>query len=263
MPRKSAEWRSRPAPGLGAPCAGDAADRQVRRVGMALSERFEEKSLSFGPLAGLRGRLLGATAAASTRRGSAALQPPWPDVLITSGQRSAPVARWVRGQSGGRTRLVQLGRPGGPFTLFDLIVAAPDDRLPIRSTSCRWQRPERGADVVAEAGSPVTAVMLASRLRPTVLDERSAAALGKAASAEVARLGAGSSSQPTPAPTGSWRHCAVPGHCPVELWIAPRTHAPAMFDRADRFIVTAGDGEISPSPRDRSSGRPVRPAALV
>ena len=136
---------------------------------------FEEKPLAFGPLAGLRGRLLGATAGGLDPAGSAPLAPPWPDVLITSGQRSAPVARWIRRQSGGRTRLVQLGRPGGPFALFDLIVATPDDRLPIRANVLQVAAPlsRGGADdgtaaaPLADLPRPVTALLLAAPSGPT------------------------------------------------------------------------------------------------
>ena len=48
---------------------GDAADRQARRIGAALGGRFEAKNLAFGPLAGLRGRLFGATASWPRSRG--------------------------------------------------------------------------------------------------------------------------------------------------------------------------------------------------
>ena len=41
------------------------------------------------------------------RRRSEPLAPPWPDLVIAAGMRNEPVARWIRAQSGGRTRLVQ------------------------------------------------------------------------------------------------------------------------------------------------------------
>ena len=49
------------------------------------------------------------------------LVPPWPDVILIAGKHPAPVARWVREQSGGRTRLVFLGHPRVPPETFDLI----------------------------------------------------------------------------------------------------------------------------------------------
>ena len=178
-------------------------------------------------------------------------------MLITSDQRSAPVARWVRSQSGGRTRLVQLGRPGGPFTLFDLIVAAPDDRLPIRSNVLQVAAPLSAAPTsVAEAGSPVTAVMLASRLQPYRLDERAAAALGKAASAEVARHGGRLVVAAEPSvPDRLLEALRSAPTCPVEILDRARDPRPGMLDRADRFIVTAGDGEMLAEAA--LTGRPV------
>ncbi len=61
---------------------------------------------------------------------SGPLTPPWPDVVISAGMRNEPVARWIRRQSKGRTRLVWIGRPWAPIDTFDLIVTTPQYRLP-------------------------------------------------------------------------------------------------------------------------------------
>jgi mitochondrial fission protein ELM1 len=55
-----------------------------------------------------------------------ALEPPWPDVVITIGRRPSMVALWVREQSGGRTRIVLLGKPSSRPEDYDLIVASSD-----------------------------------------------------------------------------------------------------------------------------------------
>ncbi len=245
---------------------GETADRQVRRIGTALGWRLEEKPLAYGPLAGLRGRIIGATAGGLDPAGSASLAPPWPDVLIASGQRSAAVARWIRRQSGERTRLVQLGRPGSPFSLFDLIIATPDDRLPIRKnvlqvaaplSEHRPNAPGLAASVVtAVHARPVTALLLTSRLGSYVLNERAAGELGRAATAEIARHG------------GSLAIAADPGvperlvmtlseaiTCPVEPLGRTRDARPELLARADRFIVTAGDAEMLAEAT--LTGRPV------
>jgi hypothetical protein len=44
---------------------------------------------------------------------SSPLAPPWPDVVIAAGRRPAQVSRWIHKQSGGHTRLIQMGRKGG------------------------------------------------------------------------------------------------------------------------------------------------------
>jgi mitochondrial fission protein ELM1 len=58
------------------------------------------------------------------------LAPPWPDLVITCGVRNEPVCRWIRDQSGGRTRYLHLGRPWGRLSSFDLVVTTPQYRVP-------------------------------------------------------------------------------------------------------------------------------------
>jgi mitochondrial fission protein ELM1 len=54
---------------------------------------------------------------------SSSLEPPWPDVVISTGWRPAPIARWIREQNGGKTRIIQLGRKGGcSADLFDVVI---------------------------------------------------------------------------------------------------------------------------------------------
>lgn len=68
--------------------------------------------------------------AAVNREMSDSLAPPWPDAVIAVGRRAAPVAVWIKRQSGGRTRLIHLGRPRLPFNLFDLVITTPQYALP-------------------------------------------------------------------------------------------------------------------------------------
>ena len=56
-------------------------------------------------------------------RHSDSIRPPWPDMVIAAGWRTAPIARWICQQSSGRTRSIQLGRNGGICAeLFDVVV---------------------------------------------------------------------------------------------------------------------------------------------
>src|SRR5690606_39257561 len=66
------------------------------------------------------------------RRRSDALTPPWPDLVLACGRRSAPIARWIRRRSDEATRLVHLGRPQAPLDAFDLVVTTPQYGLPGR-----------------------------------------------------------------------------------------------------------------------------------
>ncbi len=52
------------------------------------------------------------------------LSGPWPDLVVSSGARTMPVAEWIRNRSRGRTRTVYLGRKGAYLgNVFDLSVA--------------------------------------------------------------------------------------------------------------------------------------------
>jgi mitochondrial fission protein ELM1 len=61
------------------------------------------------------------------------LQAPWPDLVISCGVRNEPVCRWIRQQSGGKTRYVHVGRPWGKLSGFDLVVTTPQYRVPVAS----------------------------------------------------------------------------------------------------------------------------------
>jgi mitochondrial fission protein ELM1 len=110
--------------------AGD--NTQVVALAEALGWPFELKRFAYQPWELLSNRLLGVTLAGVDRTASSALEPPWPDLVITAGRRNEPVARWIRRAAGGRTRLVHVGRPWAPLECFDLIVVTPQYFLPER-----------------------------------------------------------------------------------------------------------------------------------
>jgi mitochondrial fission protein ELM1 len=55
----------------------------------------------------------------------AELTPPWPSLVIGIGQRSVPVARYIKEASGGRTTIVRLGDPMVSPSYFDLVITTP------------------------------------------------------------------------------------------------------------------------------------------
>ena len=61
---------------------------------------------------------------------SDALAPPWPDLIISAGLKNEPICRWIKQRSGGRTRLVFLGRTWARRREFDLVITTPQYRLP-------------------------------------------------------------------------------------------------------------------------------------
>lgn len=54
------------------------------------------------------------------------LAPPWPDLILTSGRRPGNVALWIKRQSGGKTKIVMVGKPSGWVTQYDLIITSAE-----------------------------------------------------------------------------------------------------------------------------------------
>ena len=108
--------------------AGD--NTQVRALAEALAYPCEEKQI-----VARRWELLahlgpGVTLAGIDRSASSDLHAPWPDLVISAGRRTEPVARWIKEKSGGATKLVHIGRPWSPLEIFDLIITTPQYFLP-------------------------------------------------------------------------------------------------------------------------------------
>ncbi len=103
--------------------AGDSA--QARALADATGWRSELKTLQFNTLFHVPNRLLGASLISLTSAAKATLQPPWPDLVIGVARRTVPVARWIREQTNGRAKLVQIGRPRLDPDYFDLVISTP------------------------------------------------------------------------------------------------------------------------------------------
>ena len=101
---------------------------QARGVAEALGAPFIVKTIDYSPLARLPNRLLPTDLSGLSSAGRAVLVPPWPDLVIGAGRRTAPVGRWLKRQRPS-TCLVQLMWPGSA-DLFDLIAVPEHDRVP-------------------------------------------------------------------------------------------------------------------------------------
>ena len=103
---------------------------QARALAAALGGQASELALSYNGLYRVPNVVLGARLSSLDRQSRSRPFGPWPDLVIATGRRSVPVARWIKRQSGGRTKLVQIGRPRAPLNWFDLVVTSPQYRLP-------------------------------------------------------------------------------------------------------------------------------------
>jgi mitochondrial fission protein ELM1 len=131
--RTSADPRAGAAPTVWV-LADDKLGHSTQSVGLAdaLGWPYEIKALHFNALNRVSNRLLGPRLLSLDRRRSAPLAAPWPQLVIATGRRTVPVARWIRAHSHGRTRLVQLGRKGADRAeAFDLSVTCVHFGLPL------------------------------------------------------------------------------------------------------------------------------------
>lgn len=104
---------------------------QATGVAEALGWRFEVKPIAYTLLGALPNGLRGAGLRGVDKASRAGLTDPWPDIVIAAGRRTAPIARWIKRQSQGRTFLCQVMWPGATGCAdFDLIAVPTHDDLP-------------------------------------------------------------------------------------------------------------------------------------
>ena len=235
--------------------AGD--NNQVLALASKLGWHWQERRLRYQPWELLSNRLIGVTLVGVNKRESDALTPPWPDLVITSGRRNEPVARWIRQQSGQRTRLVHVGRPWAALDCFDLIVSTPQYELPARANVLVNDLPmhrltrselERAAqtwsDSLNHLPAPRTTVLLGGNSGAFVFTPEKAARLGRQVNGLVRGQGGSvmvtdSARTPADAFDAFVEQLQVPVH--VHRWGSRSARNPyqAFLQLADQFVVTA------------------------
>ena len=134
---------------------------------------------------------------------SSAFAAPWPDLIILAGRQNEIPARWIREQSGGRTRVVVIGRNWTPAAELDCLITTPQFRLPRHPNTllnlcplhlATRARMEQAAEIVrprlAGLPGPYLALMVGGSSGPYVFSRETARRLGREASALARKLGA-------------------------------------------------------------------------
>jgi hypothetical protein len=247
---------------------------QALGLARALGWPFEVKRLAFGPVAALHNRLLGASRRGLRPRAPGGLEPPWPDLVIAAGRRTAPVARWIRDRAGGRARLVQLGRKGGDAAdLFDLVVTPSYARLPPHPRRLVVGAPLHGVsrELLAEARerfrtplgalpAPRLALLVGGTSGQYKLGPRAARRVGREVARFAARIGASlmaTTSRRSGRRSARALRASLPPGSFLHLWSADSRENPylGLLAWADALVVT-GDSESMLS-EALATGRPV------
>lgn len=250
-----------PSPVVWAVIGRRAGDRgQILQLARALGLPYEEKQLAFNRIPHLPNWITGTRTWTLDRNRSSPLVPPWPDLIIASGKRSVPLVRWIRRQSGGKTRLVHIGRPRASLREFDLIITTPQYRLPERPNVMQLVLPLNRPDPIAVAHAvgrwskaplprPLTGLLVGGDSKPYFLTAEAARRLGEEASRSA--RDAGGSLLVTTSPRTSTEATdalfdAISGPAELYRWRPADDNNPYLtyLGMADRFIVTAESASL-------------------
>jgi mitochondrial fission protein ELM1 len=236
---------------------GAGGNAQMVALAEALGWPYKTKRVVYNNLNRLPNVLLGASAISIERAGSDALEPPWPDVVIAGSRRSAPIARWIKKRSGGKTRLVHLMHTQSPLADFDLVITTPQYRLPERPNVLHntgplnplpWERMQSAAarwrERLVHLPHPWVAMLVGGNSSAYVLDPATASRLGREASAMVKQMGGALLVSTSPRTSAAATDALVANvDCPAHVyrWKRDDPENPylAFLLLGDQFIVTA------------------------
>lgn len=126
--------------------ADDRAGNNSQSLGVAEALGFETeiKQIRYTKWVKLPNCLRGASTIGIDQASAERLKPPFPDFAIAAGRRAAPVLRWLKKQSGGKTKIIQIMFAGNVgIKDFDLIVLPEHD-------GCKLIRP----NILRVVGAP-------------------------------------------------------------------------------------------------------------
>jgi len=188
------------------------------------------------------------------------LQPPWPNLIVTSGRRMMNVALWIK-QRSPATKLVLVGRPHGHFVDCDLVVAAPQFRLPARPNLINVNLPllfppidrirheaETWRQEIKDMRRPLTAVLVGGQAVPFRLGAREAAAMMNALNDAIGKDGSRYfvTSRRTAPQVSQIIQAGLRGIDRFYSWDATGGRNPylALLGLADRFVVTGDSASM-------------------
>jgi len=227
-------------------------NQQVRALCAALDWSCELKQLRYGFATRLPNLLrdshpIGIECVAETR-----LRPPWPDVVISVGRRSVPLARHIRAATAGRCKLVQLGRPCAPASWFDLIVTTPQYLLPAAPNVMHiplpfgppLEPPEAVAPSLADLPTPRIAVLVGGPTKEVHFRAEEARALAARASELFAATGGSllvTTSPRTPPEVTALLRAALPRASQLFVWQAGVENPYQRYLAAADALLVTGD----------------------
>jgi hypothetical protein len=183
------------------------------------------------------------------RNASDSLDAPWPDLVLCGEARTSVIARDLKQRSGGRVRIVCLGRPAGDPAQFDLVLTTAQYRLPKAANIVELalplvvDAPVPSADGLPDLARPVTTVLVGGTAVPERLDDVAASSLARDLMAQQQKTGGTLlvvTSPRTGAEAGAALARAIPSPHIVHLWRKGEDNPYRRFlALADEVVVTS------------------------
>lgn len=102
---------------------------QLLGIAEALNWPFERKEIRYDKWVRLPNWMRGATLIGTDKTTRVNLTSPWPDVVLSAGRRSFPIARFIKRKNNNQTKIIQLMNPGNSQFSFADIVVLPEHDL--------------------------------------------------------------------------------------------------------------------------------------
>ena len=182
------------------------------------------------------------------------LVPPWPALVLTVGRRPSMVAQWIRKQSGGKTKIVLLGRPRKMLSAFALVIITGQFLMPKRDNILSLDLPLMRVDTAKIDNAvkvwqpsfqamkqPVTALLIGGPTKPFRMDE---AVIESLLQQVKTQLAGGSlfisTSRRTPEAVVEYLRQHKPPDSTLYRWQPDDSNNPyfALLGLADYFVVT-------------------------
>ncbi len=203
---------------------------------------------------------------------------PLPDLMIAAGGRCAALARRIKHASGGRTKVVIIGRPWARLSDFDLVVTTPQYALPQRHNVQVNLLPLNCIDIdredkivsswsarFAQLPGPWTGVLIGGNSGSFRFTAACARRLAQRLNAIVAKTGGSlllttSARTPMRAIECLQRDLSAPHH--LHIWRSGQIDNPltAILALADRLVVTGESASMIAEAVN--TGKPVEPFQL-
>lgn len=167
---------------------------QSRGIAKVLGWEVEEKNIVYNFWSDFPNLFLGASLRGIAKKSRQLLQAPFPDLVISASRRSAPVARWIKKQTHGQTKIVQVMHPGNVgLSDFDRVFVSDHDRYKKQSPNIFYvagcahrftpetlqQAQEQWQPKFDLLPRPLTAVIVGGNIKKSMFGVENARELGK------------------------------------------------------------------------------------